>query len=318
VLTAELATAFARVALANVQSEYPRRLDQLLVASGAEWRPRILHPAFYGSYDWHSAVHMHWLLARLLRLHPSLEKEVQPVLEAHLAPAAMEKELAFFNGPGGATFERPYGWVWLLELRAELLRLNRWHEAVAPLAAEISKRLEQYARSSPYPVRAGAHGNTAFACVLALDYARTAGNSELERAIGDAARRWYLNDRHYPVAYEPSADDFLSPALVEAVLMKLVLSATEFSSWMRDFLPRDLGPIARPPKVTDHADAKQSHLDGLCLSRAWCFKQLGFDDLARLHLEAGMPHVVGGDYVGEHWLASFAALALSAEALKNP
>jgi hypothetical protein len=318
VLTAELATALARVALANVQREYPRRLDQLLVAPGTEYRPRILHPAFYGSYDWHSAVHMHWLLARLLRLYPDLEKETGPILASHLAPDRIEKELAFFNSPGGATFERPYGWGWLLELQAELIRLNRWHQAVAPLAAEISRRLEQYARSSPYPVRAGAHGNTAFACVLALDYARTARNSELERAIGDASRRWYLNDRDYPVAYEPSADDFLSPALVEALLMKQVLPAGEFSQWLEQFLPADLGPLAQPPKVTDHADAKQSHLDGLCLSRAWCFKQLGFDDLARRHLEAGMPHVVGGDYVGEHWLASFAALALSAEALKNP
>lgn len=317
-LTAELATAFARVALANVQREYPRRLDQLLIAPGAEWRPRILHPAFYGSYDWHSAVHMHWLLARLLRVYPGLEKQIAPVLDAHLVPASIAKELAFFHGSGGATFERPYGWAWLLELHAELIRLNRWHDAAAPLAAEISRRLEQYARTSPYPVRAGAHGNTAFACVLALDYAQSAGSSELERAIGDAARRWYLNDRHYPVAYEPSADDFLSPALVEAVLMKAVLPPTEFSAWMKTFLPRDLGPLAQPPKVTDHADAKQSHLDGLCLSRAWCFTRLGFEKEAKRHLEAGMPHVVGGDYVGEHWLASFAALALSAEALRTP
>ena len=318
VLTPALASAFVRVALANVEREYPRRLDQLLVAPATEWRPRALHPAFYGSYDWHSAVHMHWLLARLLRLYPSLKPEVEAVLDVHFAPASMLKELAFFNTPGGATFERPYGWAWLLELQAELIRFGRWHDAVAPLALGLADRFASYVRTSPYPVRAGTHGNTAFACVLALDYAQAAGDKGLAETIQDAARRWYFEDRDYPAAYEPSGDDFLSPALVEALLMKRVLSTLEFSAWLERFLPPDLGPLSRPPRVIDHADAKQSHLDGLCLSRAWCFKHLGFEDLARPHLESGMPHVVGGDYAGEHWLASFALLALSAEALKTP
>jgi hypothetical protein len=317
-LTPELASAFARVALANVEREYPRRLDQLLLAPDAEWRPRVLHPAFYGSYDWHSAVHMHWLLARLVRLYPALERGVAPVLDAHLASAAMAKEVEFFNRPGGATFERPYGWAWLLELQAELIRLNRWHDAVAPLASDLANRFISYLRKSPYPVRAGTHGNTAFACVLALDYAQAAGNTSLTEVIHAAARRWYFRDRDYPVAYEPSGDDFLSPALVEALLMKRVLAAVEFSAWFARFLPGDPGPLASPPSVVDHADAKQSHLDGLCLSRAWCLLHLGKKVEGKQHLEAGMPHVVGGDYVGEHWLASFALLALSAEALKTP
>jgi hypothetical protein len=258
---------------------------------------------------------MHWLLARLLRLYPALENPIAPVLDAHLSAQSIATELAFFHQPGGKTFERPYGWAWLLELQAELIRLDRWNGALAPLASEISIRFEEYLRASPYPVRAGAHGNTAFACVLALDYADAARNAPLKAAIEAAARRWYGEDRDYPVAYEPSADDFLSPALVEALLMKRALSRADFSSWLKAFWPEDLGPLAQPPKVADHADAKQSHLDGLCLSRAWCFKELGYDDLARLHLEAGMPHVVGGDYVGEHWLASFAALALSLDGL---
>ena len=319
-LSAELAAAFARVALANVEREYPRRLDLLLVAPGTECRPRILHPAFYGSYDWHSAVHMHWLLSHVLRLHPKLPERdrIESVLDAHLKPAAMAKEREFFDGPGGAIFERPYGWAWLLKLQAELTQLGRWHAAVAPLASELARRLIHYLRSSPYPVRSGAHGNTAFACVLALDYAQASGDRGLAEVIEEAARRWYFNDRSYPVAYEPSADDFLSPALVEAVLMKSVLPAVEFSAWLNGFLPQDLGPLARPPRVMDHADAKQSHLDGLCLSRAWCFTRLGLHEMARPHLEAGLPHVSGGDYVGEHWLASFAALALSAEALRTP
>jgi hypothetical protein len=321
-LTPELASSFARVALANVEREFPRRLDQLLTGPGQEWRPRELHPAFYGSYDWHSAVHMHWTLLRIVALHPALHEagRIEQLLDAHLAPAAIEKELAFFHGPAGRTFERPYGWAWLLELQAEALRIDRgaWGIALAPLAAEIARRFEKHLETSPYPVRAGTHGNTAFACVLALDYARIVGSSTLERQIQAAARRWYADDRDYPLAYEPSADDFLSPALVEALLMKKALPAKEFSGWMRSFLPFELGPLAEPPLVVDHTDAKQSHLDGLCLSRAWCFAQLGYPDLAEKHLVAGLPHVVGGHYHGEHWLASFAVLALSEAGLKSP
>ena len=309
-LDRDLAAAFARVALDNVGREYPRRLDQLLTAPDTEWRPRVLHPAFFGSYDWHSAVHMHWLLARLLRLFPEMEGEIAPALDRHLTEKNMAQELAFFRLPGSATFERPYGWAWLLELQAELRRLGRWHALLEPLAEELAQRFRLYIGSLPYPVRAGTHGNTAFACILAHDYG-------LEGDVGAAARRWYLADRAYPVAYEPSADDFLSPALVEAVLMKKVLGGPEFAAWFAAFLPQ-LGPLAAPPRVTDHADPKQSHLDGLCLSRAWCFGLLGFAELSSLHLRAGMPHVVGGDYAGEHWLATFAALALSAEAPRSP
>lgn len=317
-IDAELAAALARVALANIEREYPRRIDYLLSAPGEIPSPRACHPAFYGSYDWHSAVHMHWLLARLLRLQPALEGKVAPLLERQLSAEAMRQELAFFRGPGGTTFERPYGWAWLLELQAELVRLGRWSQAVAPLALELADRLAKYFKNSPYPVRSGAHANTAFACVLALDYARTGGNALLAREIENAARRWYLADRDYPVSYEPSADDFLSPGLVEALLMKRILPPAEFGAWHGAFFASGLGPLATAPPVADHADAKQSHLDGLCLSRAWCFTGLGYPELARIHLCAGMPHVLGSDYVGEHWLASFAMLALSAEAQRTP
>jgi|SRR5580765_695378 hypothetical protein len=314
-----LPSAFACVALDNVARAYPRRLDQLLAGPDAEWRPGVLHPAFYGSYDWHSAVHMHWLLARILFLHSDVPERaaIEARLDRHLTASNIARELAFFNSPGGLTFERPYGWAWLLELQAELIRLQRWHREVAPLADALALRFIRFFEASAYPARAGTHGNTAFACILALDYARTAGRSELAAAIEAAARRWYLDDRDYPVAYEPSGDDFLSPALVEALLMKRILPDGEFSEWLNGFLPPDLGPLSRPPTVLDHADAKQSHLDGLCLSRAWCLMHLGFERLSKEHLEAGMPHVVGGDYAGEHWLASFALLALSAATLKS-
>src|SRR3954464_13261862 len=187
-----------------------------------EVRERVVHPAFYGSYDWHSSVHMHWLLMRVLRLYPvsQMAPRTADALDAHLTPEALAKELEYFRGAAGRTFERPYGWAWLLELQAEALSAkSRWSRALAPLAAELATRFAAYVSASPYPVRSGAHGNTAFACVLALDYARIAGDTALEFEIGKGVRRWYGADRNAPIAYEPSLDDFLSPSLVEALLV---------------------------------------------------------------------------------------------------
>lgn len=316
-LNPETAAAFARVALANVRREYPRKLDHLLNGSTEELTPRLVHPAFYGSYDWHSAVHMHWLLARCLRLHPDLEEaeQIARVLDLHLSANCIAAELRYFNSAAGRSFERPYGWAWLLELQAELARLARgW--SVAPLASELARRFGRFVQVSPYPIRTGSHANTAFACVLALDYARSEGEQELETQIKAAAVKWYGADRNAPLAYEPSLDDFLSPALVEALLMQEVLAPAQFKTWFAEFLPA--GFTSGPPVLTDRADPKQSHLDGLSLSRAWCLRRLGYADAAERHLAAALPHVVGGDYVGEHWLASFAALALSAAAPRTP
>ena len=316
-MTEGQAAAFAAVALANVARAYPRHVSHLVTRRGEKLDQKTRHPAFYGSYDWHSAVHMHWLLARILRLYPR-KKKIAERLARHLTPKAIRAELAYFNGPAGRTFERPYGWAWLLELQAELIRLgnSKWSDALQPLAAELARRMARFVAGAPYPIRAGSHGNTAFACLLALDYARVAKHQMLADEIAAAALRWYGNDRDAPLAYEPSLDDFLSPALVEAALMREVLPAAKFGPWMKNFLSR----IERlePPRVADRADPKQAHLDGLALSRAWCLKKLGFEAAAQRHLAAALPHVVGGDYVGEHWLASFAALALTAEALKTP
>ena len=320
-LTVELASRFARIALANIVREYPRHIQHLVSNADDELRERTLHPAFYGSYDWHSAVHMHWLLLRVLRLYPTSRDAVRiaEALDAHLTPTAIEAELAYFRSPAGRTFERPYGQAWLLELQAEALASkSRWSRAMAPLAAELARRFGDYLRMTPYPVRAGAHGNTAFACVLALDYARTAADAALEFEIRKAARRWYVADRAAPLAYEPSADDFLSPSLMEAVVMQAVLEPGEFLAWMERFAPHGFGALAEPPTVLDHADPKQSHLDGLCFTRAWCFQRLGDSAAADALVAAALPHVAGGDYAGEHWLASFAVLALSAGALKTP
>ena len=313
----EQASALAAVALSNVTREYPRHVSHLLTRPGEDLDQRNLHPAFYGSYDWHSAVHMHWLLARVLRLYP--RREISARLDEHLTERAIAAELAYFASPAGRTFERPYGWAWLLELQAELLRLGerRWSDAVRPLATELAARMARFVAAAPYPIRAGAHGNTAFACALALDYARGADDRALEREIREAALRWYGNDRDAPLAYEPSLDEFLSPSLVEAALMRELLAPAEFAAWSADFFSRDPGEL-EPPVVADRTDPKQAHLDGLALSRAWCLRKLGYGEAAQRHLEAAMPHAVGGHYVGEHWLATFAVLALSAEALRSP
>ena len=194
----------------------------------------------------------------------------------------------------------------------------RWSRTLEPMAIELAGKMGNFVSQSPYPIRAGSHYNTAFACILALDYARVSGDLPLEMAIRKAAKHWYGADRDAPLAYEPSLDDFLSPSLVEAVLMQQLLDPAQFSRWLNGFLPSGIGPLAEPPVVADRSDAKQSHLDGLCLSRAWCFAALGLQDAAEKHLAAALPQVVGGDYVGEHWLASFAVLALSGAALKTP
>jgi hypothetical protein len=308
-VTEEQAAAFAAAALANVTREYPRHVSHLLNGPGEVLEQRKLHPAFYGSYDWHSAVHMHWTLARVLRLYPQ-KKEIAALLDRHLTPQHLAVEMGYFAGT--RTFERPYGWAWLLELRAELLRLGqrRWSDALRPLAEELSRRMASFIQGAPYPIRAGSHGNTAFACLLALDYARVAADQPLEGQIKAAAERWYRADRAAPIAYEPSLDDFLSPTLVEALLMKELLPAPEFGAWLQAFLPGGPGSLGAAPVVADRADPKHAHLDGLALSRAWCLRRLGFNEAAQRQLAAGLPHAVGGHYVGSHWLASFAALAL--------
>jgi hypothetical protein len=306
VLTPAQATVLVRIALANVARPYPHKLDHLLTGPEDALDHRRLHPAFYGSYDWHSAVHMHWLLARVGRRFPSTE--IDALLDRHLSPGAIGAELAYFMRPAGRTFERPYGWAWLLKLQAELAG-TRWEAAVTPLAREVAGRFERFIHA-PYPVRTGTHGNTAFACLLALDYARAHKDADLEASVGKAAQRWYGADRDAPVAYEPSLDEFLSPALVTAALMKEVLPPAGFSAWMSGFMPAGIGPLAEPPAGFDRADAKQVHLDGLSLSRAWCLRRLGFSEAAERHLAAALPHLED-DYVGTHWLASFALLALS-------
>jgi hypothetical protein len=284
-LTEELASALGGAALAGCERENPRANTRLL-----------------------SAAHMLWLLARVLRLHPMLPENgrIAAVFDAHLSAANLE--MARDELKRNPLFERPHGWAWLLDLQAEALRMQaRWSRALAPLAGHVASEMEDFV-ALPEPIRSGAHANSAFACILALDYARAARDAPLEFAIVKAAKRWYGSDRAAPLAGEPSPGDFLSPSLVEAVLMKQLMEPMEFARWLNAFLPDGIGPLAEPPVAAE----------GLCLSRAWCFNGLGLPDPAAKHFAAAMPRVVAGDYAEEHRLASLAVLALSGAALKTP
>ena len=286
---------FARLALECVGREYPNKIAHTLGSDADVKPPRVLTPAFYGCYDWHSAVHGHWLLARLSRMFPdaAFAIEARAALARNITEENIAGEVRYFNDAGRVAFERPYGLAWLLTLAAELRS-----EALRPLEDAVLERFSAWLTKLPYPVRSGEHSNTAFALGLVLDSHRC---ELFERR----ARDFYWNDRDAPIDYEPSGEDFLSPALAEADVMRRVLPAEEFAEWLERFLP-DISSL-RPVVSPDPSDPKFSHLDGLNLSRAWMLQGIGgHDELADLHARAGLEAVTGEHYEGAHWLATFA------------
>ncbi|HEV1288309.1 MAG TPA: DUF2891 domain-containing protein [Bryobacteraceae bacterium] len=299
-LTEELAARFARLALDCVTREYPNKIAHTMQSDADALPPRILTPAFYGCYDWHSAVHGHWLLARLSRMFPDAEfaAEARAALARNITEENIAAEVRYFEDEGRAAFERPYGLAWLLTLASEVRS-----EVLRPLEKTVLERFSTWLEKLSYPVRSGEHSNTAFALGLALDSHRC---ELFERR----ARDFYLNDRNAPVDYEPSGEDFLSPSLAEADVMRRVLPPSEFSEWFARFLP-DLSRL-RPVVSPDPSDPKFSHLDGLNLSRAWMLREIGGqDELASLHAQAGLAAVTGQHYEGAHWLATFAVYLLT-------
>ena len=334
-LEADLAERFAQLALRNVVTEYPHKLDHLINGEHELLAPRTLHPAFYGAYDWHSAVHMHWTLARVLRLFPDTPSaaNIGAVFDRHLNAIAINGELAYLDQPNRGSFERPYGWAWLLKLQAELHLLAsvrkeemRWRDALQPLAEAFRERFIAFIEKSDYPVRAGTHGNSAFAMLLAHDYAALMQDRTLIHAIAKVANRWFGKDQRYPAAYEPGGNDFLSGGLCEAALMARVVDGCSFFDWWQLFRPGDaaISSWLMPVHVSDRADPQIGHLEGLNLSRAWCWKQLAArDDVTRdipaeviaravdAHLDQSLPYVAEGDFSATHWQASFALLALT-------
>jgi len=320
---------FATLALTCVHKEYPNKIAHVLSGDADVQPPRSLTPAFYGCYDWHSAVHAHWLLARIARRFPGSEtaNAARAALAVSLTPENIGPEVDYMRGQGRTSFERPYGLAWLLALAAELRSWNdpqarTWVAALSPLEAEAAARIASWLPKLHYPIRIGEHSQTAFAFGLIHDWARIAGNSSMLALLESRGRDYYLGDRDCPLAYEPSGEDFLSPCLAEADFVRRILPATEYAAWLTGFLPRIPRTASAdwlaPGVVTDRSDPKLAHIDGLNLSRAWMLEGIaaglskGDRRLAALaaaamaHAAAALPAVTGEHYEGGHWLGTFA------------
>ena len=327
-LDANLAARMARIALGHVTREYPHKLDHVMAGDADARTPRQLHPMFHGSFDWHSCVHGWWLLMRLLHLFPDHAgaAETRALAAATFTPENVAAERAYLARPLSRGFERPYGWAWLLKLHTEIASANNpLAPVLEPFAQDFAQHLRTMLNSFSYPIRTGAHGNTAFALVLSAHWAAD-HDPELFGLMAAKARSWYGADRGAQ-AWEPDGDAFLSPTLMEALSMATLLPPPEFRRWFRAFLPKakaqSPASLFTPAIVTDRSDGKIAHLDGLNLSRGWAFRQLaaalGTSDpaapvlraAADTHIASALPHIAG-DYAGEHWLASFALLALEA------
>ncbi len=327
----EQASALAAPALDCIQKPYPYKPGNVLADDSSLQLPRVQHPAFYGCFDWHSSVHGHWTLVKLLREFPELPGGdlIRQKLGENLTAANLAKETEFFYTEGNKTFERTYGWAWLLKLALEL---ETWDDPlgvelasnIRPLADSLVQNYLEFLAVLPYPVRVGEHTNTAFGLSFAWDYADRTGKAELKELIEARARDFYLEDHGCPLDWEPGGFDFLSPCLMEADLMARILDRRTYESWLREFLPGILDPERfdlDPARVTDRTDPKIVHLDGLNLSRAWCLFHISsklegkyphLEELALKHLQASLPYIASGSYEGEHWLASFAVYALYA------
>ena len=320
---------FANLALACVHKEYPNKLSHNLNSDADVAPPRKLTPAFYGCYDWHSSVHGHWLLVRLVRTFPnaSFAPSAREALRQSLTADNIAQEAMYLRAEGRASFERPYGLAWLLQLAAEL---REWDDPEArnlaanlrPLEEAALGRLEDWLPKLSYPVRIGEHSQTAFALSLMLDYSRVTGDAKFADLLASKARQFYLGDKNCPLNYEPSGEDFLSPCLGEADLMRRVLPSAEFARWLGTFLPQisdvKKGVWLQPVVSPDPSDPKLAHLDGLNLSRAWMLEGISAGlpkgdkrlpmimAAAEEHRRAGLAAVTGKHYEGGHWLGRFA------------
>lgn len=333
-LTQAQASHFASLALKCVTREYPNKPEHVLNEPGDVENPKQLHPAFYGCYDWHSSVHGHWMLVRLLRMFPNLPEagDIRKALGTNLRAENILVETAYLKQKNRQSFERTYGWAWLLKLAEELYLSNdadakTWSRNLQPLVDALINSYLQFLPKQTYPIRTGVHPNTAFGLAFAFDYAKAVGNEKLEALIAERSRTYFAHDANYPGAWEPGGEDFFSPALMEADLMGRVMKSAEFRRWFHRFLPQLAQGLPKsllhPATVTDRTDPKLVHLDGLNLSRAWCMRSIAsalpVNDPARkvllsssrVHARDALSHVASGDYAGEHWLASFAVYLLS-------
>ena len=331
----ELETRFSKLALDCVHREYPNKIGHTMSGDEDAQTPRQLHPAFYGCFDWHSSVHGHWLLVRLLHVgdqSAAWRDEAITKLSISFTAKNIATEMAYFDSPVRGSYERPYGVAWLLQLCAELRewddpQAKEWLEILSPFEAKIAERLKAWMPKLAYPIRLGTHNQSAFAFGLMLDWARTAGDGEMEALIIARSKDYHLADTNCPLAYEPSGEDFLSPCLMEADLMRRVLPQKEFSKWLTAFLPTlpmdGSGDWLAPGIVKDASDGKLVHLDGVNLSRAWNLQNIAaglpkgdlriasLNAAATIHSEVGLKAVTDAHYSGSHWLASFATYLMT-------
>jgi hypothetical protein len=335
---AATAARFAELALSCVHKEYPNKIAHVLSGDVDVKPPRELTPSFYGCYDWHSAVHGHWLLARLARQFPDapFAAKARAALDRSLTPQNIAVEVRYLQGTGRTTFERPYGLAWLLQLAAELREWNdpqarRWAETLDPLAKASAERIRTWAPKLSFPIRTGEHNQTAFGFGLILDWARSTGDRETAALLEGRIRDLYLKDKDCPIEYEPSGEDFLSPCLGEADLIRRILPPEAFAEWLSAFLPNipkdGQGTWLAPGVVTDPTDGKLAHLDGLNLSRAWMLEGIAASlpagdarvgalrAAAAAHRESGLRSVTGEHYEGGHWLGSFATYLVTGRGL---
>lgn len=327
-LSIEQANRLSKLPLKCMQTEYPNKLGQTLGSGDDLQSPRELHPSFYGCFDWHSSVHGHWMLVKLLKTFPEIKNrdEIIEKLSQNISAENVRIELEYFNRETEKSYERTYGWAWLLKLAEEL---HTWEDEKAgvlesnlqPLTDLIVQRYIDFLPKLNYPIRVGEHTNTAFGLTFAWDYANTTKHEELQKLIEDRAKDFYLNDTDCPLSWEPSGYDFLSPCLEEADLMRRVLTKREFDAWLRAFLPQlyQTDFILIPGRVSDREDGKLVHLDGVNFSRAWCLYGLTrtsttlchLNKVADQHIKHSLGSITDGAYEGEHWLASFAIYALA-------
>ncbi len=333
-LDAEAAERFANLALKCLHQEYPNHVSHTLDSDSDARPPRELTPAFYGCYDWHSSVHGHWLLVRLIRLFPQAPFAVKARAELarSLTPEHMAGEIEYLQRADRPSFERPYGLAWLLQLSAELRewddsQARLWSQTLQGLESEVASRLKAWLTKLHYPIRIGEHDQTAFSFGLIWDWAGVAGDTQMRSLLSDAARKFYLSDRNCPLNYEPSGEDFLSPCLAEADFIRRTMDSRTFGHWLSTFLPgiprQGGGHWLAPAVVTDRSDPKLAHIDGLNLSRAWMLEGIasGLErqdrrtpillETAKEHLAVTLPAVTGEHYEGGHWLGTFAVYATS-------
>ncbi len=329
--TEETAFNFSKLALKCVHQEFPNKLSHVMNDEKEVLPPRTLHPAFYGCFDWHSSVHGHWMLVKLLKKFPDLRNaaDIRSALSKNLTAENILAEVAYLHQPSRKSFERTYGWAWLLKLVEELHGWEdadglKWRENLKPLEVELVKRYMEFLPKQTYPIRTGVHPNTAFGIAFAYDYAVKVGNEKFKNLLIATSLRYYQNDRNYPTWLEPGGEDFFSPSLMEADLMRRTMDAESYYSWFVKFFLNRPDVLLAPATVTDRSDPKIVHLDGLNLSRAWCIYGIlsalpdegkgraMLIDSARRHLDDALSNVASGNYEGEHWLASFAVYALDA------